>query len=304
MDPTHYQHLKYYISTQQLPNHLNTKEQNHIKRKAQFFIIKNNILYKKDRRNNGQLLKVIQTHEVEPILFLIHNHPLGGHFGTEAMFGKIRNLYYWPQMYNHIRQYVRTCDSCQRRGKRLTKEPLHPLEVGRPFQRIGIDIVGPLPRTERNNQYIVVATEYLTKWPEAKALKEADAASVAEFIYNDIICRHGCPEIILSDRGTHFRNELVDKLLQKLQVKHHLSTPYHPKTNGLVERFNKTLCESLAKTLLELTEWDLFIPSVLFAYRTTKQATTNTTPFYLTYGREAKLPIEDSMDILEGTILD
>ena len=116
-------------------------------------------------------------------------------------------------MYNHIRQYVRTCDSCQRRGKRLTKEPLHPLEVGRPFQRIGIDIVGPLPRTERDNRYIVVATEYLTKWPEAKALKEADAASVAEFIYNDIICRHGCPEIILSDRGTHFCNELVNKLL-------------------------------------------------------------------------------------------
>ena len=70
---------------------------------------------------------------MEPILFLIHNHKLGGHFGTEAMFGKIRNLYYWPQMYNHIRQYVRTCDSCQRRGKRLTKEPLHPLKVGRPF---------------------------------------------------------------------------------------------------------------------------------------------------------------------------
>jgi len=79
--------------------------------------------------------------------------------------------------------------------------------------------------------------------------------------------------------------------MNKFEIKHLLSTPYHPQTNGLVERFNKTLCESIAKTKRDLQEWDTVINSVLFAYRTAKNSTTKYTPFYLTYGREARLPI-------------
>lgn len=291
MDPTHYQHLKYFLQTDILPTDIPAKQAKTIFKQSKFFIVKNNIIYKKDRRNQNNLLKVLQTFEIEPILFLTHNHPLGGHFGTDIMFNKIRNLYYWPQMYVNIRDYVKSCDSCQRRGKKRLEGPLNPIEVKEPFQQIGIDIVGPLPITPRNNRYIVVATDYMTRWPEACPIQKANAAEVVDFIYDEIICRHGCPKIILSDRGTHFRNQLVDTLLEKLQVKHYLSTPYHPQTNGLVERFNKTLCESLAKLCNEVTEWDLLIPSVLFAYRTAKQSTTKIEPFYLVYGRQAKLPI-------------
>src|SRR3954464_7674012 len=114
----------------------------------------------------------------------------------------------------------------------------------RPFAKIGIDIVEPLPLTTKGNRYIVVAIDYLTKWPEAEAISEATGKRVAKFIYQVIICRHGCPKQLLSDRGTHFRNELVDNLLKKFEIQHLLSTPYHPQTNGLVERFNRTLCES------------------------------------------------------------
>jgi len=85
---------------------------------SKHFEIKENQLYKKDKRQQWHLLKVLQKHELESILFLIHNHPTGGHFGTDIMFNKIRDIYYWPQMYEDIRQYVKTCDSCQRRGKK------------------------------------------------------------------------------------------------------------------------------------------------------------------------------------------
>ena len=119
-----------------------------------------------------------------------------------------------------------------------------------PFYQIGIDIVGPLPLTENKNKYIVVAIDYLTKWPEARAIQYANAEEVAHFIYEDIICRYECPSKILSDRGTHFKNQLVEKLMEKFQIKHLFSTPYHPQTNGLVERFNRTLCESLAKLVV------------------------------------------------------
>ena len=137
-----------------------------------------------------------------------------------------------------------------------------------------------------------MATDYLTKWPEAKAMKEATAENVVEFIWR-IICRHGCPKIILSDRGTHFRNKIVDRLCEKFRIKHKLSSPYHPQTNGLVERFNRTLCESLAKVTEKEDQWDEHIEPVLFAYRTIKQATTKKTPFFMTYGREAILPIDE-----------
>ena len=199
MDSTLYQHLKFYLQNQKLPDFIDSDQQKHIEKQSRFFVIKNNILFKQDRRDSNNYLKVLQKHEIEPILFLTHNHPLGGHFGTEAMFNKIRDLYYWPQMYVNIREYTKSCDSCQRRGKKKTLGPLHPIEVKEPFQQIGIDIVGPLPITPRKNRYIVVATDYLTKWPEAKPLAEASAATVSEFIYEEIICRHGCPKIILSD---------------------------------------------------------------------------------------------------------
>ena len=196
-------------------------------------------------------------------------------------------------MYDDVRRYVQICDECQRRGKNKRTEPLHPIKVGQPFDRVGMDIVGPLPMTERGNKYIVVATDYLTKWPEARALPNAKASSVVPFFYEDIICRHGCPKELLTDRGTHFVNEILDSLCNKMGIKHKLMTAYHPQTNGLVERFNRTLCETLAKFANEnKNDWDTFVPSTLFAYRTKRHNTTRHEPFYLTYGREAILPIE------------
>src|SRR4051812_37907774 len=102
-----------------------------------------------------------------------------------------------------------------------------------------------------------MAIDYFTKWPETKAITEATASQVAHFVYEDIICRHRCPTKILTDRGIHFNNKIVDELMEKFKIRHLLSTPYHPQTNGLVERFNRTLCQSLAKTAQEIANWDM-----------------------------------------------
>ncbi len=101
--------------------------------------------------------------------------------------------------------------------------------------------------------------DYFSRWPEAKLLKAANAKTVATFIYEEIICRFGLPRIIQSDRGTHFVNEVIRKLTKRFRVKHNLSLPYHPQSNGLVERFNKTLCERIAKVAEELGSWDQYI---------------------------------------------
>jgi len=86
---------------------------------------------------------------------------------------------------------------------------------------------------------------------------------------------------------------MLDSLCDQLGVKHKLSSAYYPQTNGLVERFNRTLCETLAKFSNEnKDDWDLYIPSALFAYRTMRHNTTRHEPFYLAYGREVTLPVE------------
>ena len=119
----------------------------------------------------------------------------------------------------------------------------------RPFQHIGIDVQGPLPVTEKGNWYIVVAVDWLTKWPEAVAVQEADAQTIAEFLYKDLIARHGIPEEITTDRGTEFNNELIQAMCQWFRIKHIQTIAYHPQGNGLVEQMNQTIKNGLAKLI-------------------------------------------------------
>src|ERR1043165_2999769 len=261
--------------------------------KEKDYEITKGILY---RKKNGKRLRVVRRWELEGIFYMLHDHPTAGHFGIKATFEKIKDRYYWKNMQQDVKIYVESCDACQRREKPRGKHELHPIEIKEPFYQIGIDFVGPLPRTKEGNKYIIVAMDYFTKWPEAKAVKEATAKETAKFIMEEIICRHGCPRKIISDRGTHFDNNLIGRLTRKFQIKHNFSTPYHPQTNGLVERFNKTLCEALAKLGKEEGEWDEKIPQVLFGYRTKRQESTKINPFYLVYGRNGKLPVDDESE--------
>jgi Integrase zinc binding domain/Integrase core domain len=290
MDQKKYEELLGYLEDD-ISNEWNFTKVNELSKESENFEVKYGMLYRK--KTNGRSLRVLKRDEIDSVLFMIHNHPTGGHFGKDATYNKISTRFWWKGMYKDIENYIKTCDACQRRGNKGGKGYLNPIKVGKPFERIGIDFVGPLEKTKNGNRYILVVTDYLTKWPEAKPMKEATSENVVQFIYERIICRHGCPKIILSDRGTHFRNKIVDGLCQKFEIKHKLSSPYHPETNGLVERFNRTLCESLAKVSENENEWDKHVESVLFAYRTTRHNTTKKTPFFMTYGREAILPNED-----------
>ncbi len=238
-------------------------------------------------------LKVLKRNKIESILSLTYEYPLSGHFGLETTLIKLKERYYWPKMNFDVKSYIQTYDQCQRQGKITDENELHSIKVKEPFYQWGIDIVEPLIETSRGNKYIIVAIDYFTKYPEARALTNANAKSVANFIYEDIICRHGCSRKIISDRGTYFNNQVIEKLLERFKIRHNLSTPYHPKTNGLVERFNRILCESLAKLNEERENWNEYISLTLFAYRTRINKSIQFTPFYLTYGQETILPFDE-----------
>ena len=292
MENEHYYNIYHYILSQQMPAYFTKQQKQQLINQVRNYTIENELLYKKDRKDATKLYRIIRKKELPAVLYMMHNDPTSGHFATDAMFHKIKTRYYWPQYYEDIKKYVEACDSCQRRGRLKANNLLHPIPVHSPFYQIGIDFVGPLPRTKRGKKYIIVAMDYLTKWPEARAVSEATADATAQFLYEQIICQHGCPQIILSDRGTHFNNNTIKALTEKFKINHLLSTPYHPQTNGLVERFNRTLCESLARQSLKNNDWDLYIAPTLFAYRTTKHSTTKMEPFFLVYGRSARLPMD------------
>jgi hypothetical protein len=134
-------------------------------------------------------------------------------------------------------------------------------------------------------------TDYLTKWTEAYAIPDGTAETVAKVLLTEIIPRHGAPKVLLSDQGTNFMSDLIKEVARQFRVKKINTSPYHPQTNGLTERFNKTLCQMLSFFVNDTqTDWDEHLSVVLYAYRTSVNESIKQTPFKTLYGREARLP--------------
>ena len=134
---------------------------------------------------------------------------------------------------------------------------------------------------------------YVTKWVEAKALVSATENSVVNFLYEDVFTRFGVPREIMTDQGSQFTSNLVEKLMEEYKVNHRKSTPYHPQANGQVESTNKVLESIITKTVhLHIRDWAERLPEALWAYRTTWINTTGHSPYELVYGKEVMFPIE------------
>lgn len=197
---------------------------------------------------------------------------------------RIKQSYYWPKLPSTVKQYIRTCRDCQRR-KTPPGRPaglLQPVQIPEtPFQQIGMDFLGPFPTSHAGNKWILVATDYLTRYAETKALQRCTALDVAHFFIENIVLR-------IQRRGTAFNADLVRAVMNLTGTSHRKSTAYHPQTNGLTERLNKTLADMLSMYVDEQHKsWDQVLPYVTFAYNTARQETTRMTPFALVYGREA-----------------
>ena len=152
------------------------------------------------------------------------------------------------------------------------------------------------PKSYLGNKYAVVFMDYLTKWPEVFPTKDQSALTIAHLLVEQIVSRHGVPSEVLSDRGTSFLSKLMQELYDLLGTHKISTTAYHPQTDGLVEKFHRTLSDMLAKTVEEGgRDWDTRLPYVLFAYRTSMQESTKESPFFLLYGRDAQLPTEAAL---------
>ena len=229
----------------------------------------------------------------QAVLRLAHDIPMAGHLGRQKTMDRIRQRFYWPKVYHDVKNHCRTCAQCQKSSmKGVRKAPLVPLPImDEPFQRIAMDIVGPLPRSSSGKWYILVICDYATRYPEAVALRTIDANAVAEELLT-FFSRVGVPEEILTDQGTNFMSQLLSEAYRLLKIKPIRTTPYHPQTDGLVERFNGTLKAMLKKAASEDgRDWDRLLPYLLFAYREVPQASTGFSPFELLYGHNVRGPL-------------
>jgi hypothetical protein len=238
------------------------------------------------------------------VMAACHDHRLGGHLGSNKVFDKIRERFYWPNMKKDITHWIDSCPACLSKKTPLHKNPgrMVPIPVvPEPFHTLGMDLVGPLPPTRSGNRHILVITDYFTKWPEAFALQSQDAPTVAKVLVEQVISRHGAPKRILTDRGKNFLGRVMSEVYRMLGITKLQTTSYHPQTNGLTERFNKTLVAMLSMyTNTHQTDWDEHLPYVLFAYRTSVQAFTKFTPFYLLFERPPRLPLDVAFDTETG----
>ncbi|MCO5605938.1 hypothetical protein L7F22_060124 [Adiantum nelumboides] len=259
-----------------------------------YVLIKDN-LYK--RGKDGQLRMCTTEEEYISILEQAHSGQAGGHFSAEKIAKSI--LYvgiWWLTLFMDVEEFVKRCDECQRtkilRGK--DDMPLRPMMGARAFAKWGIDFVGPCPPAYKSHsQYIIVATDYLTKWIEAKATTKNDAKTTAQFLYENIFTKYDLPIEIVSDRGTHFINEVIEQLLDEFMVIHRKSAPYHPQANGQAKSTNKILVIILTKIVSESrNDWDQKLHSTLWAYRVAYKNSIGTTPFNMVYGIQAILPLE------------
>ena len=236
---------------------------------------------------------------VSAVLEKLHDSVTGGHMGVRRTLACARLRFYWYKQRESVQLWCRGCARCAARkmgGARKRKAALRKHITGEPFARIGIDISGPYNVTDEGNRYILVVSDYFTKWVEAYPLKDMEAKTVAETLVEGFICRMGVPMIIHSDQGRNFESKLFQQMCALFGIKKTRTTAFRPCSNGLVERYNRTLNEMLCTTTREspLT-WDKRIHLLTMAYRGTPHESTGFSPNFMVYGKELFMPVDVMM---------
>lgn len=169
----------------------------------------------------------------------------------------------------------------------------------KPWKAIAMDFFGPLPTTPSQKKYILVFIDLATRWVELIPTEAADASTVADALFL-LMSRHGCPQELFSDRGSHFRNKVIQNISTKCQIKQLFSLPLHPEGNGIVERVMRSLKRSLAVNIQEFgASWEEEVSAVEMNLRMTPHTSLGTTPFFLMYGRDPRLPLDVAHQLAE-----
>ena len=229
--------------------------------------LENGVLYKRHIKQDGTaeyMQLIVPLSLRREVYYQMHDWSIGGgHMGGKKTREKTQQNFYWYKMKEDINSYVSSCDTCAQSKKpnKMPRAHLGSLEVGTPMDRLNTVFVGPLPKTPRGNRYILVVSDQFSKWAEFLPIPDQTARVCAKSIFDEVICKWGCPLSIHSDQGGAYESDLFKELCQLLEVRKTRSSVRCPQGNVQVERLNRSLLVMIRAYLCgEQTDWDLHLP--------------------------------------------
>ncbi len=229
------------------------------------------------------------------ILKEAHEGAQGGHFSVKRTYNTLKRFLFWPGMYKDTVEYIDKCIPCNQANLRAKPAEVEEIPIPKmPWERIHVDTYGPIQVTLNQNQYILTCVDALTGWVEFKATPTKTAQEMARFLTDQVILRHGTPQIIVTDNGTENVNHLMKYVVLQLQIKHVQTSTYNPQSNGRIERTHRFITSYISKLEPQKKQrWDEHLSSLMAAYNSTDHSSTGKSPYFLLYGREMLLPLEN-----------
>ncbi|XP_021827603.1 uncharacterized protein LOC110768210 [Prunus avium] len=284
--------IRDFLTNGTLPN--DKAEARRLKLRATRYTMLEDCLYK--RGFSQPLLKCITSDQGRELLREAHEGICGDHSAAISLTTKIlRRGYFWPTMNDDAKQLVRVCKPCQLFATIPHQPPegLTTMSGPWPFAQWGLDLIGPMPNGKGQTKFAIVAVDYFTKWAEAEPLATITTTQVQSFVWKNLICRFGIPHSIITDNARQFDNAKFKAFCSGLNINLRFSSPAHPQANEQVEAVNKIIKRTIKKKLgAKKGNWPELLPEVLWAYRCTQRSSTGETPYSLSFGSEAVIPIE------------
>ena len=237
---------------------------------------------------------VIPVKKCQDFIRKFHDSLFAGHLGITRTVYRLLDRVYWPGLRGDVQTYIKSCTVCiARKSPCPRKVPMGHVDVGHRWERVAMDLLDMSVTTARGNRYVLVMVDCFTRWTEAFPLPDKTAQSVADAFFNQIVCRFGMPSVIHSDQGREFENKIMQELCLLGGSHKTRTTPYHPESDGMVERFNRTLLMMLAMFAgKNRDDWDDLLPAVMMAYRSSVHESRGFSPYRLMFGEECTLPMD------------
>lgn len=223
-----------------------------------------------------------------------HSNIFAGHLGITRTWSIISRDYYWPSCYEDVHHYIIKCEACaltkaQRKSlQRPTGIMQPPME---PFELVSMDFIDLQAIQSADFKYVLVFVDHFSRFTIAIPCIASTAETTARIFFTHVICQYGCPRRLLSDRGSHFENELITTLAQHFNIKKLRTSAYHPQANGVVERhigFIKSILHSTCKD--NPHAWSYCLPAAVFAINNAPSELLGFSPFFILFGRNAVIP--------------
>ncbi|XP_024010604.1 uncharacterized protein LOC112086031 [Eutrema salsugineum] len=274
--------IRVYIANEEVPS--DKWEARKLKAQAARYVLVDDEMFK--WRFLGPLITCVERPKARKIMHEVHSGACGNYSSGRSLAIKIkRHGYFWSTMVKDCERFTAKCEKCQWHAPTIHQptELLSSISSPYLFMRWSMNIVGPLHRSKQK-RFLLVLTDYFSKWVEADSYASINDAQVENFVWENIICRHGVPYEIVTDNGSQFISTRFEAFCEKWKIRLSKSTPSYPQRNGQAEAANKTILDDLKKRLdAKKGRWADELEGVIWSHRTTPRRGTGETPFALVY---------------------